>query len=48
MATMAVLGHGSRNDIAVGLIGVVAGLGMFYWAISTDKSIRLNRIPQVT
>ncbi|AZA17122.1 MAG: hypothetical protein DQL93_07905 [Lactobacillus delbrueckii subsp. lactis] len=34
----------AENDIAVGLIGVVAGLGMFYWAISTDKSIRLNRI----
>lgn len=34
----------AENGIAVGLTGVVAGLGMFYWAISTDKSIRLNRI----
>lgn len=34
----------AENGIAVGLIGVVAGLGMFYWAISTEKSIRLNRI----
>lgn len=33
-----------ENGIAVGLIGVVAGLGMFYWAISTEKSIKLNRI----
>ena len=33
-----------ENSIVVGLIGVVAGVGMIYWAISTEKSIRLNRI----
>lgn len=33
----------AENDIVVGLIGVVIGLGMIYWAISTEKSIRLNR-----
>ena len=32
-----------ENNIVVGLIGVVAGLGMIYWAISTEKSISLNR-----
>lgn len=32
-----------ENGIAVGLIGVVAGLGMIYWAISPEKSISLNR-----
>jgi|GEM_PF-5310801 len=32
-----------ENNIVVGLIGVVTGLGMIYWAISTEKSIRLNR-----
>ena len=32
-----------ENNVVVGLIGVVTGLGMIYWAISTDKSIRLNR-----
>lgn len=34
----------AENDIAVGLIGVVAGLGMFYWAVSTEKSIKLNQV----
>lgn len=33
----------AENDILIGLIGVVAGLGMIYWAISAEKSIRLNR-----
>ena len=33
-----------ENNVVVGLIGVVAGVGMIYWAISTEKSIRLNRI----
>ena len=33
----------AENDIVVGLIGVVIGLGMIYWAVSTEKSIRLNR-----
>ena len=33
-----------ENGIFIGLIGVVTGLGMIYWAISTEKSIRLNRI----
>lgn len=32
-----------ENNIVVGLIGVVTGLGMIYWAISTGKSISLNR-----
>lgn len=32
-----------ENNIVVGLIGVVTGLGMIYWAISTEKSISLNR-----
>ena len=34
----------AENSIAVGLIGVVAGLGMFYWAVSTEKSIKLNQV----
>ncbi|WP_396583381.1 hypothetical protein [Lactobacillus delbrueckii] len=33
----------AENDIAVGLIGVVIGLGMIYWAVSAKKSINLNR-----
>lgn len=33
----------AENDILIGLIGVVAGLGMIYWAISAEKSISLNR-----
>lgn len=32
-----------ENDIVIGLIGVVVGLGMIYWAGSTEKSISLNR-----
>ncbi|WP_230844932.1 hypothetical protein [Lactobacillus delbrueckii] len=32
-----------ENNIVVGLIGVVTGLGMIYWAISSKKSISLNR-----
>lgn len=32
-----------ENNMVVGLIGVVAGLGMIYWAISPEKSIKLNR-----
>lgn len=32
-----------ENNVMVGLIGIVAGLGMIYWAISSEKSIRLNR-----
>lgn len=32
-----------ENNMVVGLIGVVAGLGMIYWAISPEKSISLNR-----
>ena len=32
-----------ENNIVVGLIGIVTGLGMIYWAISPEKSIRLNR-----
>lgn len=40
----------AENDILIGLIGVVAGLGMIYWAISPEKSISLNRklIPTAT
>lgn len=39
-----------ENDILIGLIGVIAGLGMIYWAIGTEKSISLNRrlIPTAT
>ena len=33
----------AENGIAVGLIGIVIGLGMIYWAISTEKTISLNR-----
>lgn len=33
----------AENDILIGLVGVVAGLGMIYWAISAEKSISLNR-----
>ena len=32
-----------ENNMVVGLIGVVAGLGMIYWATSSIKSISLNR-----
>ena len=32
-----------ENDIFIGLIGIVTGLGMIYWAISPQKSISLNR-----
>lgn len=32
-----------ENNIVVGLIGIVSGVGMIYWAISAEKSIRLNR-----
>ena len=32
-----------ENGIMIGLIGVVAGLGMIYWAASPEKSISLNR-----
>lgn len=32
-----------ENNFMVGLIGVVTGLGMIYWAISPEKSINLNR-----
>ena len=33
----------AENNIMVGLIGIVTGLGMIYWAISPEKSISLNR-----
>lgn len=32
-----------ENNIVVGLIGVVTGLGMIYWAVSPQNSISLNR-----
>ncbi|MCT2877524.1 hypothetical protein EFM17_08330 [Lactobacillus delbrueckii] len=32
-----------ENNIVFGLIGIVTGLGMIYWAISPEKSIRLDR-----
>lgn len=32
-----------ENNVVVGLIGVVIGLGMIYWAVSSQKSINLNR-----
>lgn len=32
-----------ENNVVVGLIGVVTGLGMIYWAVSPQKSISLNR-----
>lgn len=32
-----------ENDVFVGLIGVVAGLDMICWAITSEKSIKLNR-----
>lgn len=32
-----------ENNIVVGLIGMVIGLGMIYWALSPQKSISLNR-----
>ena len=32
-----------ENNFMVGLIGIVTGLGMIYWAISPKKSISLNR-----
>lgn len=32
-----------ENNIVVGLIGILTGLGMIYWAISPEKSISLNR-----
>lgn len=34
----------AENDIVVGLIGVVVGFGMIYWAVSSEKSIKLNQI----
>ena len=34
----------AENSIAVGLIGVVVGFGMIYWAVSSEKSIKLNQI----
>lgn len=34
----------AENGIAVGLIGVVVGLGMIYWAVSSNKSIKLNQV----
>lgn len=33
----------AENNVVVGLIGLVTGLGMIYWAISPEKSISLNR-----
>lgn len=33
----------AENNVVVGLIGVVIGLGMIYWASSPQKSISLNR-----
>lgn len=33
-----------ENNIVVGLIGVVTGLGMIYWAVSSNKSIKLNQM----
>lgn len=32
-----------ENNVVVGLIGIVTGLAMIYWAISSKKSISLNR-----
>lgn len=32
-----------ENDVLIGLIGVVTGLGMIYWAVIPQKSISLNR-----
>ena len=32
-----------ENNVVVGLIGLVVGLGMIYWAVSPQKSISLNR-----
>lgn len=32
-----------ENNIVIGLSGIVIGLGMIYWAISKEKSIKLNR-----
>lgn len=32
-----------ENDILIGLVGIVTGFGMIYWAISPQKSISLNR-----
>ncbi len=32
-----------ENNVVVGLIGVVTGLVMIYWAISPEKSSSLNR-----
>ncbi|MCD5488376.1 hypothetical protein [Lactobacillus delbrueckii] len=33
-----------ENNIMVSSIGVVTGLGMIYWAVSSNKSIKLNQI----
>lgn len=33
-----------ENNVVVGLVGVVAGLGMIWWAFSSNKSIKLNQI----
>lgn len=32
-----------ENDILIGLVGIVAGLGMIYWALSPQKNISFNR-----
>ena len=34
----------AENGIAIGLMGVVVGLGMIYWTVSSNKSIKLNQI----
>ena len=34
----------AENGSAVGLIGVVVGLGLIYWAVSSNKSIKLNQV----
>ena len=33
-----------ENNVVVGLIGIVTGFGMIYWAVSSNKSIKLNQI----
>ena len=33
-----------ENNIVIGLIGVVVGLGPIYWAVNTEKSIKLNQV----
>lgn len=32
-----------ENNVVVGLIGIVTGFGMIYWAVSPQNSISLNR-----